>query len=346
MITEANRTAIKISYLPQPSGYIMHNRASVSVVIPTLNEAENLPYVMPRIPAWVDEVVLVDGHSTDGTVQVARQLRPDVKVVMEKRRGKGIALQTGFAAATGDIIVMLDADGSTDPAEIPAYVGALLAGADFAKGSRFLQGGGTADMEVHRKMGNWGFVMLVRLLFGGTYSDLCYGYNAFWARVLPLLDLDGNGFEIETMMNVRALRAGLAIAEVPSFEDRRVHGLSNLRAIPDGWRVLKTIFKEWLRKPTARALKREGKITTNDTFTPAMRLLFEEARQLSRSREKMSEQAYIRAMEAIKHAYVTLLKLETDSEIARLRQKRLSEVYGDDTVWNFLEADSQVPQVS
>jgi hypothetical protein len=133
---------------------------------------------------------------------------------------------------------------STDPAEIPAFVGALLAGADFAKGSRFLQGGGTSDMPFYRKLGNRGFVLAVQLLFGGNYSDLCYGYNAFWSRVLPQLNLDGDGFEIETIMNVRALRAGLRVAEVPSFEANRVYGTSNLRTIPDGWRVLKSIFRE------------------------------------------------------------------------------------------------------
>jgi glycosyltransferase involved in cell wall biosynthesis len=163
---------------------------------------------------------------------------------MQDGRGKGAALRTGFAAATGDIIVMLDADGSTDPSEIPLYVGALLAGADFAKGSRFLQGGGTKDMPFYRKLGNWGFVWLVRTMFGGKYTDLCYGYNAFWKRVLPELDLNCDGFEVETMMNVRALKAGLKIIEVPSFEFPRVHGNGRLRTIPDGWRVLKTIFSE------------------------------------------------------------------------------------------------------
>jgi hypothetical protein len=139
---------------------------------------------------------------------------------------------------------MLDADGSTDPEEIARYVGALLSGADFAKGSRFLQGGGTADMPFYRQLGNFGFVMLTRLLFGGRYSDLCYGYNAFWADVLPFLQLDGNGFEIESMMNIRALRAGLNIAEVPSFEDKRIYGEGRLQTFPDGWRVLKTILRE------------------------------------------------------------------------------------------------------
>jgi len=217
----------------------------VSVIIPALNEAENLPYVLPQIPQWVHEVILVDGHSTDGTVAVARALVPHVRVVMQERKGKGAALRCGFAAATGDIIVMLDADGSTDPGEIPAYVGALLAGADFAKGSRFAQGGGTADMPAHRRLGNKAFVLMVRLLFGGSYTDLCYGYNAFWTSLLPRLHLDGDGFEIETIMNIRVLRAGLKVAEIPSFESPRVFGIGRLRTIPDGWRVLCAIGREW-----------------------------------------------------------------------------------------------------
>jgi hypothetical protein len=149
----------------------------------------------------------------------------------------------------GDIIVMLDADGSTDPGEIPQYVGPLLSGADFVKGSRFLQGGGTADMEWYRRFGNWGLLTTVRVLFGCRYSDLCYGYNAFWTSVVPRLALDADGFEIETLMNLRVLEAGLRVAEVPSFESPRIHGESHLQTFPDGWRVLKTIMRErWNRR--------------------------------------------------------------------------------------------------
>ncbi len=219
---------------------------TVSVVIPALNEAKNLPHVLPLIPDWVDEVLLVDGYSRDGTAEVAQQLLPSVQIVQQQGRGKGDALRSGFAGAKGDIIVMLDADGSTDPQEIPAFVSTLLSGADFAKGSRFAQGGGTADMPWYRRLGNRGFVTLVRLLFGGSYTDLCYGYNAFWADVLPALQLDGDGFEIETIMNVRALRSKLKVVEVPSFEDKRRYGDGRLKTIPDGWRVLKAIFSEWL----------------------------------------------------------------------------------------------------
>jgi glycosyltransferase involved in cell wall biosynthesis len=216
------------------------------MIIPTLNEALNLPHVLPKIPSWVSEVIIVDGRSTDNTVDVAKALRPDVKIVMEPKRGKGAALKAGFAAATGDAIVMLDADGSMDPAEAVLFVGALLAGAEFVKGSRFLQGGGTDDMSLFRMAGNWGLTKTVKLLYGGSFSDLCYGYIGFWRRTLPKLKPDSDGFEIETLLNVRALSNGLKVMEVPSFESNRVHGVSNLRAIPDGWRVLKTIVRERL----------------------------------------------------------------------------------------------------
>lgn len=230
-----------------PLFFRLNSRPTVSVVIPCLNEARNLPFVLPRIPQWIDEVIIVDGRSTDDTVAVALELCPNAIIVMEPRKGKGVALRSGFDRARGDIIVMLDADGSTDPAEIPIYVGALLSGCDFAKGSRFIQGGGTSDMEGHRRMGNLGLTMLVRLIYGCAYTDLCYGYNAFWSRILPTLELDGDGFEIETMMNLRTLRNNFKVMEVPSFEAQRIHGTSNLNAWRDGLRVLKTIFKELAR---------------------------------------------------------------------------------------------------
>ena len=225
---------------------------SVSVVVPAMNEADNLPHVLPQIPRWVDEVILVDGNSTDGTPEVAASLWPDIRIVQQQGKGKGAALRTGFAAAQGDIIVMIDADGSTDPREIPGYVGMLLSGADYAKGSRYLQGGGSEDISLFRSLGNAGLLLAVRVLFGYKFSDLCYGYNAFWRRILPQLDLDCDGFEIETLMNLRAGLAGLRIAEVPSFEASRIYGESRLRAIPDGWRALKTIMRErfqsWFRE--------------------------------------------------------------------------------------------------
>jgi glycosyltransferase involved in cell wall biosynthesis len=224
----------------------------VSVVIPALNEAGNLPHVLPLIPRGTHEVILVDGESTDGTITVARELLPGIRIVPQQGRGKGSALRTGFSAATGEIIVMLDADGSTDPREIPVFVDALTQGADLVKGSRFLPGGGTLDMPLYRKLGNGCFVGAVRLLFGGMSTDLCYGYSAFWARILPQLQLDASGFEIETQMALRARWAGFRVAEVPSFEARRICGSSNLRTIPDGWRVTRQILRERFCSPIPR----------------------------------------------------------------------------------------------
>lgn len=246
--------------LPSTNGP-SHQDASprVSIIVPALNEADNLQHVLPRIPDDIHEVILVDDHCTDATVDVARQLRPSIRVVRNERApGKGNALQVGFEAATGDIVVALDADGSSAPEEIPLFVGALLSGADYAKGSRFIQGGGTSDMPWHRVWGNRAFVYAVRALYGGRFTDLCYGYNAFWVYAVPVLRLDGSGFEIETMMNIRALRAGLKIAEVPSFESARVHGVGRLLTIPDGWRVLKTIWRERRTPPYLGTIDRSS----------------------------------------------------------------------------------------
>lgn len=220
---------------------------TISIIVPTLNEAECLPYVLPRIPTWVDEVLIVDGRSEDNTIEVARKIMPSIRIVTQLGKGKGDALRYGFELASGDIIVAIDADGSTDPTEIPAFVGALLSGADYAKGTRFLQGAGTADMPLYRKFGNLIFVIIVRILFGGSYSDLLYGYNAMWKTVIPNLELDAAGFEIETQMNIRALKAGLKITEVASFEAERIAGKAKLVAIPDGFKVLKQILGEYFQ---------------------------------------------------------------------------------------------------
>ena len=249
-------TGVSLEYRTIGNGFAI--APTVSIVIPAKNEARNLSRVFAAIPEWVDEIVLVDGHSVDDTVTVARQLRPDVKIVAQGERGKGNALKAGFEACKGDIIVMLDADGSTDGAEIARFVGALVAGADYAKGSRFASAGRSDDITLTRRFGNWILITLVNRLFGTRYTDLCYGYNAFWARHLPALGLDCNGFEVETVMNIRAAKAGLWIQEIPSHEHSRVRRESNLRIIRDGWRIAKVIMQERSRSRERRQLHGAG----------------------------------------------------------------------------------------
>jgi glycosyltransferase involved in cell wall biosynthesis len=226
----------------------------VSVVIPTLNEARNLPYVFSRLPDGLHQVIIVDGHSADGTREEARRLRPDVEILEQRGHGKGDALKTGFEACTGDVIVMLDADGSNDPREIPRFVAALCGGADFVKGSRYAQNGGSSDLTTVRRLGNSFLSWLVNSLYGTNFSDLCYGYNAFWRRCLPYIHLDARGFEVETLINIRIARAGLVIQEVPSFERPRLDGTSNLSAVRDGMMILRTIVLERLRVSQRRTL--------------------------------------------------------------------------------------------
>ena len=254
---------------------------TVTIVIPAKNEASNLREVLPLLPP-VHEVLLVDGHSVDRTIEVARQALPGIRVVQQTRRGKGNALACGFMAATGDIIVMFDADGSADPAEIPAYLKALTNGADFAKGSRFAPGGGSYDITAVRRLGNAGLHLVANLAFRTRFSDLCYGYNAFWRDLLPILDLPsvdapapadgsmlwGDGFEIETVLNCRMAVAGVKIAEVPSTELRRIHGETNLRTFADGSRVLRTIVAERRRIGSGSVRDRQAPEAPLLQFTP------------------------------------------------------------------------------
>ncbi|NAZ81079.1 glycosyltransferase [Kineococcus sp. R8] len=227
----------------------------VTIVVPARNEARNLEVVLPLLPE-VHEVIVVDGHSSDDTAEVVARVLPTAAFLQQTRKGKGNALAVGFEAATGDIVVMFDADGSADPREIDDFVTALTAGADFAKGSRVLAAGGSEDITVIRDAGNRMLTLITNVLFRTKYTDLCYGYNAFWRDVLPHLNIPssrlpsaqwGDGFEIETLINCRVAAADLAIHEVPSVELQRIHGESNLHAVRDGLRVLKTILTERLR---------------------------------------------------------------------------------------------------
>jgi hypothetical protein len=227
-----------------------HTRLTLSIVIPTLNEAGNVGHVLQQLGRF-DEVILVDGHSTDGTVDIARSIRPDIHVVERAPRGKGDALRAGFAAASGEVIVMMDADGSMDPNEVDAFVALIGLGYDLVKGSRSACGGGSHDLTMIRFLGNRALCQLANSLFRTSWTDLCYGFVAFRRSCLPKLALTANGFEIETQILVHAALAHLRIAEIPSVELPRLSGDSHLNARRDGVRVLRTILGARL-SPRAR----------------------------------------------------------------------------------------------
>lgn len=215
---------------------------TVSIVIPAMNEAANLRTLLPLLPVAC-EIIVVDGRSHDGTLDVARDVRPDALILTQRGHGKGDALLTGLAAASGDIIVTLDADGSTDPAEVPRFLVPLLEGADFAKGSRRMKGGGSADLTPVRMFGNAGLRTCFNLLYRRSFTDLCYGYNAFWRHCLQYIPENAVGFEFETSVHVAMALAPIRVVEVASYEHSRWSGSSNLRPLRDGWRVLRTIAR-------------------------------------------------------------------------------------------------------
>jgi glycosyltransferase involved in cell wall biosynthesis len=219
----------------------------VSVVIPAFNEAANLRWLLPQL-ATVDEVIVVDGESTDGTEDVVRELCPHATLLRQRPRGKGAALRAGFAAATGDVVVMIDGDGSMDPLEIDTFVALIARGFDVVKGSRHSCGGGSADLTFIREVGNRVFVQLANALYRTGWSDLCYGYIALRRSALDRLRLHSDGFEIETEICVHAVTGDLAVAEVPSYELSRRSGVSHLHPVRDGWRVLKVLLRNRLRR--------------------------------------------------------------------------------------------------
>jgi len=225
------------------------NSNRVSLVIPTLNEAKNLPDVLSRIPKVVDEVIVVDGHSQDSTAEIATKILPTAKVIYQRNSGKGDALRCAFDQVLGEIVVQMDADGSMDPLEIEKFVKVMSEGYDIVKGSRYLPGGGSLDLSAKRSFGNRMFVKLVNLLFSARYTDLCYGYMAFKKDALKRLRecLETDGFQIETEMCIKARKLGLRVAEVPSFEGIRAHGSSRLRLVRDGLRIFSIIVLEFLK---------------------------------------------------------------------------------------------------
>lgn len=220
-------------------------KEKISVVIPTLDEEENLPYILKNIPKYISEVIIVDGYSKDKTLEIAKKY--NTKILYDKR-GKGSALIKGLNAAKGDIVIMMDADCSHRVEEFGLLIEGIKAGYDTCMGSRFIQGGGTADMPLLRKFGNKFFVFLVNLFWKMNYSDLCYGYRSFNRNAIKNLNLESKGFAIETEISIRAAKNKLKVLEIPSFEKKRRFGEGKLRTFRHGVEISRIIITELFRR--------------------------------------------------------------------------------------------------
>jgi hypothetical protein len=221
-------------------------KPEIGVVIPTRNEANTIGHVLSGLPRHMQypwEFLVIDA-SDDETSLVAAKL--GARVLRQRGHGKGSALRQAFCALDSDIVVMMDGDGCMQAKEITRLVEAVVSGADIAKGSRFLRGGGSHDLSFIRKIGNLLFVTLVNLVWSGRYTDLCYGFMAFRREALERLKpyLKSEHFQIETEMCIRARKLGLRVVEVPSVELRRRHGQSKLSGFRDSLQILQVILRE------------------------------------------------------------------------------------------------------
>jgi glycosyltransferase involved in cell wall biosynthesis len=223
------------------------NGKLVSVVIPTLDEEKNIGKVIrgvrSQLAGYDYEIIVVDGHSGDGTADAAR--RAGARVIYDDR-GKGSALMKGLGAARGGILVSMDADLSNEPKELRLLIDAIDIGYDLCTGSRFLTGGGSEDIPPLRVFGNKFFVALVNLLFHANYTDMCYGYRSFRKSAFERLGLQETGFGIETEINIKAVKKHLRVMEIPSTEKKRAAGEGKLSTFGDGFVILRTILKNAL----------------------------------------------------------------------------------------------------
>ena len=200
----------------------------ITVCVPARNEEQNLPLVLEAVQPYADELLVVDGHSTDNTIAVARSL--GARVVSDNGKGKGDGLRTAIREATGEIIVFIDADGSHDPRDIPAMVNVIAAGeADLVIGSR---GKGGSD-ELHgdvekliRMIGSDLILICINLRFNSQLTDSQNGFRAIRASVARDLGLEEDLTTIEQEMTIKALKKGYLVGEIPSHEYARRHGTS------------------------------------------------------------------------------------------------------------------------
>lgn len=231
------------------------DKPSVTVLIPTLNEEGSISEVIQKLNQMgYRDIWVIDGNSRDRTVEFAKEL--GVNIIIQNGKGKGNALREAFNHAAEnnhaeDVIVIMDADGSMDPKDIPSFMESLDTGADMVKGSRFLCHAHSEDMSSIRRVGNLLFTFMVNLFWSARYTDLCYGFAAFRKDAIDKLypHLKSANFEIETEILIKARKLGLKVIEVPSIEYRRRYGKSNLNTLGDGLRIFRTIIEEFVDHP-------------------------------------------------------------------------------------------------
>lgn len=221
----------------------------ISLIIPCRNEARNLEILLPQLKDIAEELIIVDGHSTDNTRSLVAQY--PVRYVLDNRKGKGDGIRVGIGCATKEVCVFMDADLSHSPEDIPKMVEPILKDkADMVVGSR-MRGGGdefiATTVMLIRLFGNMGLTWLINIRCKSELSDSQNGFRAARTSLLKSLDLISNKHTIELEMIMRALRSGARVVEVATHEYARRFGDTSLLLIEQGLLFLLVYVRECFR---------------------------------------------------------------------------------------------------
>lgn len=219
----------------------------VSVLIPTKNEEGCIGRVLKEIPRdIVNEVVIIDGQSTDGTREEAKKfLKKNDKLIRQKKIGFGDAFLEGIKLVRGEIIIMMDADGSHNPQDIKQIMNKIKDGFQFVLASRYAKGGKSYDDSLFRLIGNKLFTWMTNFVHGTNITDSLYLFTAISKKNFNELNLKSTGFEFCTEIIVKAHKKGLKFAEIPVIERKRYAGKSKVHAFSHGLKILRMILHKY-----------------------------------------------------------------------------------------------------
>jgi glycosyltransferase involved in cell wall biosynthesis len=223
----------------------VNDRLTTTLLLPTLNEIEAIGVILPQIRReWVDDIIVIDGGSTDGTVEFARAR--GLRVLSQARRGYGEGMLQGMQAATTDVVIEFTPDGNSIPADIPRIIEKMHDGYDLVIGSRYLPGAKSEDDDWLTALGNRLFTGTVNLFFGARYTDALVGFRAYRRACALKLGLDAKGLSWPCQSSIRFARAGLRVGELAASEPARIGGKRKMRPVATGIEICKLILRDFL----------------------------------------------------------------------------------------------------
>jgi glycosyltransferase involved in cell wall biosynthesis len=216
-----------------------------TLLLPTLNEIEAIQVIVPQIRReWVDEIIVIDGGSTDGTVDFMRS--HGFQVLSQSGRGFGRGMREGMHAASGDVVVEFTPDGNAIPADIPRIVDKMHEGYDLVIASRYLGSARSDDDDWLTAKGNWLFTTIVNILFGARYTDVLVGFRAYRREAALTLGMDAPGLSWPCQSSMRFARAGFKVGEIPANEPARIGGTRKMRPFKTGMEITKLILRDYV----------------------------------------------------------------------------------------------------